>query len=222
MSVIGKSEVWRKALVDVYDFVYRTILRVWPECRILLKAHPPQAQRKRRPTKGKRRRPIEDPITRSLIVLLRRDDVARQRYIINSQLELLPSSPDAAADPIGYLDIAIEFFVGADQLCLAMECKRLNIPHATLAGRYVEEGMMRFVSGQYSPHLPLGGMIGYVMNGDVERAYAAIRGQIDAHAEQLLCDPGGIVDSEWPVRFRSRHRRTAVPIELRHLLLPMN
>jgi hypothetical protein len=222
MSVIGESEIWRREMVDVYDLIHQTILRVWPECRRCLELYPPKAVRKRGAKKGRLNHPPEDPITRQLIVHLRRDKGVRERLVINSQVELLPSSSDVPVDPIGYLDISIEFFVGTDQVCLAVECKRLNVARATLAGPYVLEGMMRFVNGQYSPDLSLGGMIGYVMDGDVERAYAAVRGQIESQAILLLCNHADIIDAPRPHHFRSSHLRAPVPIELRHILLSMN
>lgn len=225
MSVLGSSERWREALVDVYDLVHATILRVWPDCRSKLQIQELSPPLKRRSRKRKAQQPYEDPITRSLIVQLRRDDAIRRRLIVNSQVELLPSSPELAAEPIGYLDIAIEFFAHADQLCLSVECKRLNVlgkRFATLAGPYVEQGMMRFVNGQYSPSVSLGGMIGYVMNSDVEAAYKAVREQIESRAEALLCDTSTIIDADKPVHFCSTHSRAPVPIEIRHLLLSMN
>jgi hypothetical protein len=198
---------------------------VWPDCRSKLLSQELSPPLKRRSQKRKAQQPYEDPITRELIVHLRRDDTIRRRLIVNSQVELLPSSPELVAEPIGYLDIAVEFFAHADQLCLSVECKRLNVlakRFATLAGPYVEQGMMRFVNGQYSPSVSVGGMIGYVMNGDVEGAYNAVREQIELHAEALLYDPSAITDADKPVYFRSIHKRAPVPIEIRHLLLSMN
>ena len=226
MSVVGSSGRWRAALVDVNDLVQTTILRVWPDCRTKLQSQELSPRGKRRPRRGTARAPLEDPITRELIVHLRRDDAIRRRLIINSQVEVLPSSIDVAAEPLGYLDIAVEFFAQPDQLCLVIECKRLNVPRgkgcATLAGPYVAQGLMRFVNGQYSSDVPLGGMVAYVMNGEIEKAYNAVREQIEVYAKELLCDTAKLVDTDKPTHFRSEHQRATVPIEIRHLLLSMN
>ena len=45
---------------------------------------------------------------------------------------------------------------------------------ATQASEYVTKGMMRFVSGQYSPTWPLGAMLGYVMDGNMQTAYIVV------------------------------------------------
>jgi hypothetical protein len=159
-----------------------------------------------------RLRGVSHAAARDLIIRLRRDEALRSRLIINSQLELLPESAEEEPEPLGYLDIAIQFSVRDEQLCLAIECKRLNVPRfsgpaETLAGRYVEEGMMRFVSRHYSPDLPLGGMIGYVMDGDVAAAHAAIHREIERAAGLSRCQSPYVVVLQHPgVLFhRSRH-----------------
>src|SRR3546814_11055823 len=51
-----------------------------------------------------------------------------------------------------------------DDVYLAYEFKRLNVPYragvANLCGAYVDDGLMRFVTGQYSNGLPMAMMIG--------------------------------------------------------------
>jgi hypothetical protein len=228
MSAIGDSQLWREALIDVYELVRYAILRAWPDCQAKIHSYVPPPKPKRRSKRSRKSAPLEDPITRDLIIRLRRDDTIRSHLIINSQRELLPDSPEEGdPDPLGYLDIAVEFFIRNDQLCLAIECKRLNVaretgPPETLARKYVEEGMMRFVSGRYSAELPLGGMIGYVMDGDPGAAHAAIHREIERAAVMLRCESPYIVVLHHPVYFSTDHARPLVPIQLRHLLLPAN
>jgi hypothetical protein len=222
MSIIGSSERWYVALVDMHDIIYEAIARVWPECRRrVIKASS-------RGTASRRvmaRQAHEDPITRCLIMHLRSDQIIRESPIsIESQRELLPDDPQADPKPIGYLDICILFLTGPATLYLAMECKRLNVMQgknrtATQASEYVAKGMMRFVSGQYSPSWPLGAMLGYVMDGNMASAYRAIRHQIEQHAQQLLYAPALFHDVKRPEHFSTTHQRPDVPIELRHLLL---
>jgi hypothetical protein len=177
------------------------------------------------PSLSSARESREDPITRDLIVRIRRDRAIRDSPLwVISQFELLTDVTDRPVVPVGYLDIAIQFLSGSSKLCLAIECKRLNVARkngrrVSLSGEYVRQGMMRFVSGQYSPDLSLGGMIGYVMDGNVEGAYLAIRKQIEIHASELLCDLSQLRELILPEYFSTEHGRFAVPIELRHLLL---
>jgi hypothetical protein len=222
MSILGSSQPWYAALVDMYDIIYEAIARVWPECtRRVTRASSMGAA----PRQVMARQAHEDPITRYLIMHLRSDPIIRDSPIhIESQRELLSDDPQADPRPIGYLDICVLFLTGSDKLYLAMECKRLNVRQAknrtaTQASEYVTKGMMRFVSGQYSPTWPLGAMLGYVMDGNMQTAYIAIRHQIEQHAQQLLYDPALFRDVKRPEHFSTTHQRPDVPIELRHLLL---
>ena len=60
---------------------------------------------------------------------------------------------------------------------IAYECKRLNTVSiegkrtASQAGKYVEQGIVRYVTAQYSENLPYGCMLGYVMDGDQDFAF---------------------------------------------------
>jgi hypothetical protein len=225
MSATGDSQLWREALIDVYELVRYAILRAWPDCQAKIRLYVPPPKPKRRSGRNRKSVPLEDPITRGLIIRLRRDDTLRFRFFIDSQRELLPDSlRDGVSNPLGYLDIAIQFFIQMKQVCLALECKRLNVRRpegrATLATEYVEKGMMRFVTGQYSRDLPLGGMIGYVMDGDLEGAHGAIRRKIEEVAVPLRCASPYIVVLQHPEYFSTDHARSPVPIQLRHLLLP--
>lgn len=62
------------------------------------------------------------------------------------------------------------------------ECKRLHVRTESgfkhLADQYVTEGMQRFVNGEYSKGAPCGGMIGYVMDNDLETAFRRVRAEI--------------------------------------------
>jgi hypothetical protein len=210
MSIIGDSERWAVALLDAYGTVAAVIETVWPVCRVTFHA-----------------RRTENYITRRLVRRIRRDERIRDSFLqIESQRELLDDDPDTDSGPQGYLDISILFWVGRDNLCLAIECKRLNVLNKkgerdSLAQEYVRKGMMRFVNAQYAPYLPLGGMIGYVMDGDTAFAFSAVKAKIQADAGLLSCDLRRSRDLAPPQSFVSVHNRSPVPIELRHILLPV-
>jgi hypothetical protein len=58
----------------------------------------------------------------------------------------------------------------------------------TYAAEYVTLGMVRFVTGQYSKAVQHGGMIGYVLDGNVSHAIANVEANIHTH-HVLLCMP---------------------------------
>jgi len=210
MAIIGESERWSAALLDAFGVVAAVIETVWPVCSADF--HP---------------RRTENYITRRLIRRIRRDDRIRDSFLqVESQRELLDDDPDTDTGPEGYLDISILFWVGRNNLCLAIECKRLNVRNKkgerdSLAHEYVRKGMMRFVNRQYAPDLPLGGMIGYVMDGDIAFAFAAVKAKIRADAAALSCDLARSRDLVPPQSFLTMHNRSPVEIELRHLFLPV-
>jgi hypothetical protein len=65
-----------------------------------------------------------------------------------------------------------------------VECKRLRVKTETgfyhLANDYVDQGMMRFVNGQYSNGLPCGGILGYVMDNSMGDAFVSVTKEIES------------------------------------------
>ena len=186
-------------------------MAVWPRCLAVL----PQ-------------QPDEDIITANLVNLLLRDPETRRRFHwIEFQYEPFECTPEGTAHSKGSVDMAVILNQDRDTY-LAYECKRLNeLRHdgrRSLAGRYVTEGLSRFVEGQYSDNLPLGCMLGYVLDGDVQYAAARVRATIIERGQDVALDmiPQGDIDIGVATRFHSRHRRGwRGVIEVRHALLPM-
>ena len=112
---------------------------------------------------------------------------------------------------------------------LAYECKRLNVRRddgrRSLATAYVMDGLSRFTTGQYSETLPVGCMLGYVLDGDVEYAAMSVRATIVARRQDvaLVVEPRDDSAIGVATRFYSCHRRASnnEEIEVRHAMLPM-
>ena len=187
------------------------VLAVWPQCLAVL---PPQ--------------PDEDTITINLVDALRLDPDARRFYWIEFQYEPFGHTPEGTAYSKGSVDMAV--FMNQDrETYLAYECKRLNERRGgvrrSLAGRYVMDGLVRFIASQYSENMPLGCMLGYVLDGDVKYAASSVRAKIVEHGEDvgLILGPRHDVAVGKATRFYTRHRRGSYggEIEVRHALLPM-
>lgn len=116
----------------------------------------------------------EDWITRRLYGRLVQMPVFRDGPL---DIALKPEivSPEIDADtPRGELDIRISCGYGAE-VYFAIEAKRLRVsyPNGKLdsgSSDYVEDGMMRFVTGKYAPFMESGAMLGYVFDGKINRA----------------------------------------------------
>lgn len=82
-----------------------------------------------------------------------------------------------------------------EDIYLCLEAKRLNAFISgrvqSLADRYVKEGMQRFVDGQYARHVRHGAMLGYVLDGDIDRAMQNVDNNVNARLSELRMDQGG-------------------------------
>ena len=91
-----------------------------------------------------------------------------------------------------------------------------------LVGEYVDDGLMRFVSGRYSNGLPLAMMLGYVMNAHTERARRGLRRAmaIRSKAIQLKFERDEPIVNGRPLRFFTTHAcASGHDIEVAHTLL---
>ncbi len=93
---------------------------------------------------------------------------------------------------------------------------------SSLATVYVTQGMMRFLTEQYAEQLPMGCMLGYVLDGDVPFANSRIVCAIGSHVPLALAEgPTPLAAIETIERFHTLHtRQTGSQIELRHALIP--
>jgi len=117
----------------------------------------------------------EDWITRRLHArLIRIREFRDGPFDIRLQPEIPSLDPDADT-PAGRIDLLVSCGLG-HEVYFAVEAKRLRVcssnGHITSSGsrEYVLAGMMRFVNGQYAPHMEAGAMLGYVFDGKIDKA----------------------------------------------------
>jgi hypothetical protein len=76
-----------------------------------------------------------------------------------------------------------------------------------LAAEYVDNGLIRFITGQYSSGLPMAMMLGYVMNAQLHVARRLLRRAM--HARSQAINLKSIIDrpvvTGCPLRFLSSH-----------------
>ena len=160
----------------------------------------------------------EDTITYALVCNVNRDAEARSAFYCDYQFYTTVTL---------HLDIAV--IVHNDRSTyLGYECKRLNVTgtdgaRRSQAGAYVgEDGMMRFVTEKYAEGLPVGCMMGYVMDGDMSFAFMHIEAAMTA--EQPTLGLQGELQEDPPIgiirRFVTEHERDGRWMEIRHALLP--
>lgn len=110
-----------------------------------------------------------------------------------------------------------------------VECKRLRVTTASgfdpRIGDYVDKGVLRFVTGQYSSGLPCGAMIGYVMDNNLREAFASVRSQIELRrgvlkisSKEALCRPSTkLPNHEWSAD--TLHKLKSGDFVVHHVLL---
>lgn len=130
----------------------------------------------------------------------------------------------------GQKDIVFFPSVSDEDVYFCLEAKRLNAlvsgVRQSLAHEYVIEGMQRFVDRKYSRRVRHGGMLGYVLDGDVDRAMTNVANVIRLHHGKLGMElPGRMhVSRIRPDDAHARetqHRRQgeSVPFRLHHLFV---
>jgi hypothetical protein len=207
--VVGDSKDWKKHFISVDQRLLGRIAAIWPGCIAILPAQPK-----------------EDQITINLIALLSKDQIVRRIcYWIEYQFEPFGTDADGAKFSKGKIDFAVLLDWERERY-LAYECKRLNVVYNgrrnSLAADYVRQGMMRFMTEQYAEALPVGCMLGYVMDADCTFAMAQLEAAIKAHQPLGLTGgpkASGVVANL--TRFSTGHARQGKStIELRHVLMP--
>lgn len=169
MSFGGDPTAWLDLIESQVPAILRLILSTWEEM-------PPIAPDA-----------LEDPTTEAFCRAMRSNrNSASLPFRIDIQMVELDPGEDQAQ---GRMDIAFSPMVPHEAFYFCLECKRLNAMikgrRRTLGTEYVTQGMHRFVKRQYGDQVRHGGMLGYVLDGQVEPAIRSIRSALISHQEEL-------------------------------------
>ena len=209
--LVGDPQKWtaRFRTLDV-RFLER-VIAVWPRCLATLPGNPD-----------------EDTITINLVAVLSNDLEARRLFHhLAYQHEPFGYKDDGRAYSKGKIDMALLLDRERERY-LAYECKRLNVTLngalRSLATPYVKDGVARFVTEKYAANLPLGCMLGYVMDGNVTTARAKVQASITSRRNEIGLEWGPIESEPLGTveRMNTGHRRepSRAVIEIRHAFLP--
>jgi hypothetical protein len=136
---------------------------------------------------------LEDHLTRRLCARLILFSIFRDGPLgIHPQQEILSFDQDADK-PTGRIDILISCGRGF-HVYFAIEAKRLRTispKGKSVAGNieYINEGMMRFVTGQYAPLMESGAMLGYVFDKNIIKARLGIDRYLKKKEKELKLIP---------------------------------
>ena len=164
--IIGDSDVWAANFKRFDERLLERICDLLPSCIEALDANPG-----------------EDQITINLVARFHLDETVRRIFHhCEYQFEPFGLNEHGASYSKGKIDF-VAFWDLEREKYLAYEAKRLNVSTKTgvssLATVYVTQGLCRFVTEQYSEGLPVGCMIGYVLDGDVASVHPKVQAAID-------------------------------------------
>jgi len=206
--LVGDAAAWATHFTTFDERFLGRVVEVWPSCVAMLPGQPE-----------------EDAITINLVHGLCQDTVVRRLcHWVEYQYEPFGLAADGSKYSKGKIDLAALFDWERERY-LAYECKRLNVVYgrsrSSLATAYVKDGMMRFITEQYAEDLPLGCMLGYVMDGDLAFAKGRVQAAIGAHGPLMLqAGPDDLDPIQAVPRINTLHTRIGgAPIAIRHALL---
>lgn len=170
--------------------------------------------------------PEEDDITHNLRMRFHLDPTLRRMfYSWETQFEPPGLAETGKHVRDGIIDLVL-FWDQSPTCYLAYEAKRLNVTMPSgfkaLSGKYVSEGLARYVTGKYSEGLPFGGMLGYVLDGDLPAASTRIGKVLAVKSIPLALQSGPeeLSTSATALRFQTRHlRQSGGEIDVVHSLI---
>jgi hypothetical protein len=148
----------------------------------------------------------EDRISNRLRMLIRRDEAFRRSTMVVDREVPVFDDDAESEEPIGRIDF--RFLSPRRQTAsdwhFVIEAKRLHVTFKAsgwkpLVSEYVtgHQGMMCFIDERYARGLTESAMLGYVFDGDTEKADNAISASITANAAKLKCAaPSRLVPSQ--------------------------
>jgi hypothetical protein len=123
----------------------------------------------------------------------------------------------------GRIDIKIIYSFDEREY-FGIECKRVSGKSKALAKKYIDQGVMRFVTGKYSPNHEWGAMLGFVIDGDADGCINLVRSYLTkTHKTNCMMDKWEIVKNfiSYQHLYRTSHRQTIYnsPVTILHLFL---
>lgn len=170
--------------------------------------------------------PQEDDITHNLRMRFHHDPALRRMFHSwETQFEPPGLAPTGKHIRDGIIDLVL-FWSRDPTRYLAYEAKRLSVAMPSgfqaLSGKYVSDGLARYVTEKYAEGLPFGGMLGYVLDGNLPAASDRI-GQVLAKKSTTLAlraGPENLPVIGTALRFQTQHvRQNGTEIDVVHSLV---
>lgn len=169
---------------------------------------------------------LEDRISRTLVAWMQLEQrKLNGEWTVVCQPESLQVDVDGEARLVGRCDIVL--IVRCHQIIY--ECKRLHFDSGhgsikTNATEYIKEGLHRFtVENKYSTFDHICGLIGYIMDGNLQSALQVILSRLfELSPPKSITNPTHPFPCQNSYRFKTDHEHSAVKLlVVHHLLFPV-
>ncbi len=212
MTVLGNSEEWLDLFETLVPNIVNLIFDAWATMPTI--------------ASDAKEDPVSEELCRRLRAMRSLSELPLQ---VHTQLVELDSAADVDQ---GRIDIVFLPLVPDEAIYFALECKRVNVMQGNgrirrYFSEYVTQGLTRFVTGQYSQAVRHGGMLAFVLDGDLDSAAEGILGSIVANRQMLGMGLTEIQLSRYaPNNHRMRetlHTRnvTAGNVLIQHFFMPV-
>ena len=150
---------------------------------------------------------FENPITRKLVAEMHAEQEQSGQYSIKVDIFSGTLSDPILPYELSEIDIRFTWDDYRPNSYLAVQAKRLYGTGGTLAGPYVEEGVMDFIDGKYSRGHNYGIMLGYVLSKPINKAISAVEDALQKRKETTNETSSFEVDGviEYPLTYKSVH-----------------
>jgi hypothetical protein len=171
---------------------------------------------------------LEDHITNRFCAHLRNNkNRSIHFFCIEPQSDIL----DDSGELVGRIDL--KFISGNEEkVYFSFECKALRVtpPSGKIRAsysEYVKEGMYRYFNGQYAQDLDKGGMLGYVIDGNIDNTIKGVKSAIEIRRKNLNMSPDktlckSSILSSRQVKETIHNYGPTGQFTIYHIFLPMN
>ncbi len=130
--------------------------------------------------------------------------------------------------PDGFIDFKMIYGWGTQGDYFGIECKRISSSTSGkdkgLATEYVNQGVMRFVTGIYSPGHDFAAMIGFVIDGKLNECAERVQQRLSKYCQKICIEEDWAVEHDFGIQpnlYRTAHRQHGQSIlcRLLHLFL---
>lgn len=168
---------------------------------------------------------LENCISRKLVAEMHAEQEQSGQYSIKVDIFSGTLSDPTSPDKLSEIDIRFTWDNFHPNSYLAVQAKRLYGTGHTLAGTYVEGGVMDFIDGKYSRRHDYGIMLGYVLSKPIEYAISTVKDALQKRKEitneifSFKVDK--IIDYQWIYKSGHAQKNNGMTINIYHMFVDL-